>query len=528
MRWVPVFASVFAVFVMSLGAVGPRPSRAAELDAADPGSHVSRLRGDPRFEGVFSRSFEVILSDSQRQDYGRLTGGERITYRRRFWTANDPTPTTDRNEFLEEHLGRLEYVLESFCSEGEFDWDDRGDVALRYGVPPSRFCYAGDVFTSYGAMGIDPAAEIWTYPGMQMTIRFIDPTLNDRYQIGEDTKALSARGRPTIVLKSKPGVPVVDASGPDDLPPVRRNIEAEHAQTRARTMEEEGLRALAEVPVSYGYAAPAPPIPLYYEVVTAKGDDGSSDLAVNYQLPVESVTVDRSGDALRADAIKRVRVLTADHDVIAEDARTISLQAVSEDAIRREGLITDEWRLDTAPGEYVVEVSVEDTLTGRAGYGRSRVVVPDYSSTLLSMSDLMIATGVGEGSRFLRRGGAVVPQPIRAFGRDEELIVYFEVYGLEGDRTGRSYFSVTTEITGLGYEGEKGWLSRFVSRLFPGGEHSVSSRVDAWGEAPDTAYWYAVSLENLAEDNYEITVTVIDLVAERSVTRRATFTVLER
>ena len=64
------------------------------------------------------------------------------------------------------------------------------------------------------------------------------------------------------------------------------------------------------------------------------------------------------------------------------------------------------------------------------------------------MSDISIATAVGEGSRFVRRGGAVVPQPIRAFGRDEELIVYFELYGLQGDRAGRSYFSVTTEITG--------------------------------------------------------------------------------
>jgi hypothetical protein len=223
-----------------------------------------------------------------------------------------------------------------------------------------------------------------------------------------------------------------------------------------------------------------------------------------------------------------VRVLSADYDVITEDARTISIEAVSEGAIGRGGLVTDEWRLDTAPGEYVVEVSVEDTLTRRAGYGRSRVVVPDYTSAGLSMSDISIATGVGDGRRFRRRGGAVVPQPIRAFGRDEELVVYFEVYGLAGDRTGRSYFSVTTEITGLGYEGEKGWLKRFVSRLFPQGDHSVSSRVAGWGEAPDTAYWYAVSLENLAEDNYDLSVTVTDLVVERAVSRHTTFTVLER
>jgi GWxTD domain-containing protein len=521
----PALAPAFLALALMIGLLGPHPALAAEFDAADPASRVSRLRADPRFEDVLSRSFEVILSDSQRRSYADLRREDRITFRRRFWTANDPTPTTERNEFLEEHLARLEYVLRCFCAGDGVDWDDRGDVALRYGVPPSRVRYIGDLLTAYGSRGIDPSAEVWTYPGMEMAIHFIDPNLDGRYQLGQDTKALSARGRPVAVSQGEPSDGV---SGPVDPPPVRRNIEAEHAEARARTMEEKGRRALADVPVSYGYAAPSEPIPFYYEVVTAKGAGGSTDLAVNYQLPIESLTVDRDAGAPRADVLKRLRVLTANHDVIVEDARMITLEAVSEDAILRGGLITDEWRLDTAPGEYVVEVSVEDTLTSRAGYGRSRVSVPDYTSASLSMSDISIATSVGGGSRFLRRGGAVVPQPIRAFGRDEELVVYFELYGLEGDRSGRSYFRVTTEITGLGYEEERGWLRRFVSRLFPEGVRSVSSSVDAWGEAPDTAHWYTVSLRNLAEDNYGIAVTITDLVAERSVTRDATFTVLER
>ena len=159
--WLLAFVSTALALIPSAWP-GSDSSRAAGLDAAAPGSHVSRLREDPRFEDIFSRSFEVILSDSQRRTYDGLWGEARTVHRRRFWTANDPTPSTDRNEFLEEHLGRLEYVLENFCPDDEFDWDERGDVALRYGVPPSRIRIIGDVFTSYGAMGIDPSAEVWT------------------------------------------------------------------------------------------------------------------------------------------------------------------------------------------------------------------------------------------------------------------------------------------------------------------------------------------------------------------------------
>jgi GWxTD domain-containing protein len=526
--WFIALTTALLLLPLPSGHGGAGSCRAQPPDAAAPGSHFSRLRDDPQYEDVFSRSFEAVLSDSQLQVYGGLRAENRVTYRRRYWTANDPTPSTERNEFLEEHLGRLEYVLECFCPDGGFDWDDRGDVALRYGIPPSRVTTIGDFLLTYGAFGMDPPAEIWTYPRMEMTIRFLDANLDGRYLVGEDLKRYTARPPPRIVNDGASGVPKVDASGPTDAPPRPTNVEARHAAARARSMRDEGRRALAEVPVSYGYAPPAEPIPLYYEVVTAKGAGGATDVAVNYQLPIESVTVGEGAAVPSASLTKRVRVLSTDHDVITTDARTISLSGDVLGAAGRAGLVTDEWRLDTEPGTYIIEIAVEDTLTNRAGHGRSRVTVPDYSSPDLSMSDISIATSVGEGSRFLRRGGAVVPQPIRAFGRDEEAVIYIEVYGLEGDRAGRSYFSVTTEVTGLGYEEEKGWLSRFVSRIFPEGEHSVASRVEAWGEAPDTAYWYALSLENLAEDNYRMTVTVTDLVADQTVTREATFTVLER
>jgi len=502
-------------------------ARASVPDAAAPDSRVLSLVEDLAFEEVLSRSFEAILSDSQLGVYASLGDAERAVYRRRFWNANDPTPATERNEFLEEHLGRLEYALETFCDGDGVEWDDRGDVALRYGVPPARSQTIGDFSLAYCGRGIEPPSEVWTYPRMGMSIRFIDPNLDGRYVIGEDTKHYSARGRPTEVGGGVTGVPRVPDGRPAIPALVPTDVEALHAATQAQSHEAEGRRALAEVPVSYGYAAPAEPIPLYYEVVTAKGTGGATDVAINYQLPMDCVRFEGAGRALRGRITKRVRVMSTDHDVLTADARTVDLTFEGGGVEREEELITDEWRLDTVPGEYVFTISVEDTTSGRAGYGMSRVVVPDYSTDGLSMSDVLIASSVGDGGRFVRRGGAVVPQPIRAFRRAEELVVYVELYGLSGDRAGRSYFSVTTEVSGLGYEGEKGWLSRFVSRLFPEGQHAVSSRVDAWGDAPDTAYWFSLSLANLAEDNYDVTVTVRDLVGGGEVSRHATFTVLE-
>jgi hypothetical protein len=143
------------------------------------------------------------------------------------------------------------------------------------------------------------------------------------------------------------------------------------------------------------------------------------------------------------------------------------------------------------------------------------------------MSDIQLARSVGEGTRFARMGGAVTPHPIHAFHQSEQLTIYFELYGLTEDIPGIGRFTVTTEVTSGQYEEDKGWFSRFVARLNPEKAHSISTRVIGTGPVPDTAYWYSLGLSNLAEDNYNLTVTVKDVRSGEEVERSTAFTVLE-
>ena len=71
------------------------------------------------------------------------------------------------------------------------------------------------------------------------------------------------------------------------------------------------------------------------------------------------------------------------------------------------------------------------------------------------------------------------------------------------------------------------WVSRFFSRLVPTERYSISSKVIGWGEVPDSAYWYALSLANLAEDNYDLVITIKDARSGQQVSKMVAFTVLE-
>jgi GWxTD domain-containing protein len=500
---------------------------AAAANAAGPGApaDIGDLISDPAFEDAYARSFEVILSDSQLVGYASLSDSEKLVYRRRFWTANDPTPTSDENEFLSEHLRRLAFAISEFCPHEPFVWDERGDIALRFGVPASRQRIIGDIISATGCLGIEPNSEVWTYPDAGMSIRFIDRNLSGTYVLGPELGGLGPQPIGYDLPQSyRWWSDFRKTMGPSLVP---RDIETEHIVHAAATVINRGLEVEEEVPVSYGYTPPVEPIPLYYEIVTARGASGATDVAVNYQVPMDDLTFRSEGGAETATFTKAVRVFSADYDVVASDARAVSVTRGGGIAPVADGMVTDEWRLDTAPGEYIVAISVEDTLTGRTGVGRSRVAVPDYGHPGFRMSDIQIATSVGQGRRFLRMGGSVVPEPMRAFRRSGDLIVYFELYGLSEDGRGRSAFTVRTEVSGRGYRGERGAIQRFFDRWFPEERRAVASEVTEYGDAPDAAYWFAIDLRNLAQDNYDLTITVRDEGRGREVTRSASFTVLD-
>ncbi len=446
-------------------------------------------------DSVVDRTFEAILSDSLGIDYASLDESGRRLYRERFWTVNDPTPTTDENELHHEYMLRLTYALANFCPHDALDWDERGDIALRFGVPPSRSFFMGDVLAY-----VDPPAEFWVYPRMGMSVRFIDPALKGWYQVGTDIKYLT------------------DGRGPGSSQ-VKGPIEYGWGK-----LEAEGYRVIHEVPTAYEYQQLAEPLLLLYEVVTAAGLDGATDVAVNWQVPMSQLSFSEAeGGGLRASILKRIRILSADNDVLNSQVRQQAIHCECQEALASGLLITDEWRVDMQPGEYTIAISVEDSLSGRRGIGRSSVHVQDYTAQRLLMSDIQLATEVGSGDRFLRMGRMVVPKPVHAFLASGELVIYFELYGLAEDRNGGSRFTITTKIEGREYRAHQSWFQRLLGVQ----KRAVSSRVVAVGDAPSTQHWYSVLLENMKTDIYDLLIVIKDVNSRQEVSRIVSFTVVE-
>ncbi len=89
-----------------------------------------------------------------------------------FWVRRDPSPGTEKNEALEEHLERIRYVTENFGGKEEGWKTDRGRIYIAYGKPD-------EIETR-----IDPQNQgeyqIWHYYEANRTFVFYD-----RFGLGE-------------------------------------------------------------------------------------------------------------------------------------------------------------------------------------------------------------------------------------------------------------------------------------------------------------------------------------------------------
>jgi hypothetical protein len=171
-----------------------------------------------------------------------------------------------------------------------------------------------------------------------------------------------------------------------------------------------------------------------------------------------------------------------------------------------------QFNFDLPAGRYVVGLAAHDSVGGASGSWRLRALVTPNVPGRIEISDLELACARSEGAAddaFAKADGIVIPDPLRRVARDQPLGVYFEVYNLVSDATGRSRFSFEYEIRST----RKDRRPFFVKAVNPRGNDPVVS-VERSDEIAGRARFQYVTA-NLAEQEpgpYRIDVSVVDEV----------------
>ncbi|MDA0683877.1 MAG: tetratricopeptide repeat protein [Bacteroidetes bacterium] len=484
------------------------------LEAASKSFETSFRFMDSETEYAFSH-LENILPEDELKRYKE----DEAAYTARFWTSKDPRFLTPFNERKIEHYARLTYadLLYGSPAVNLKGWNtERGQILVRYGAPQGDVVIiprsgSGVMQGAPAKMGSDqdPTGDsglaiqvgrqgsgwdmfeeantynIWDYGDFKFV--FEDPFRNGEYRLYSPSAEDIANG----------AIPYVN----DYIIKAKETIR--------------------ETPERYEYEAPGRQIELPYAVASFKGADGTTDVYVNYAVPITDA-YDPSAEFISLTANQGMFVVAENRDMLVERRRTIYGLPISQ-IVRfdESNLWVDTQRLTTPPGNHEISVEFETAGGGTVAVQRRKVEVQDFSGTQLSMSDILLAYRIeeadlaeGSSSNILRKGLSIQPAPWTVFGTDQPIYIYFEVYNLAQDDTGLARYEVEAELTPKEMGNS---LTRVFRGLVGGGGRGVSTGVPISVEASEDGQYLILDADNLDSGLFTLTVKITDQNSGRDV-----------
>ena len=459
----------------------------------------------------------------------RGTEAERKEIWRRFWAERDPDPSTEVNERLIEHSRRVMYARVHF-SRGQYPWDRRGEVYIRYGEPDNR----QNVFFSDG--GAPP------FPSGNNRVDVIRATNPYRLNIG--TGGLSTGRGITFKTESWVYIPYgielffVDQMGREtyDYPLPLIDFGRQSTVNPRNTL----ARLMKQLPEGYQYDYGGGPIAVALDVVTFKDTDDRTRVEVAFSVPIEQLG--HAGDGRGVTTWLDGSVVLGDTDFY----RVASLNGqigpierpLSEQSIKLPGdeLRTTQLSASVTPGRYRSALAVRDKASERIGIYEVPVIAVDYSKDSLQVSDIRLASSIkptSESSAFVRHGLEIVPHPARVYKRTQPVYFYYEIYKLTRDETERTRYR--TEITITAKEEKRGFFGSIISGIGKLGkiisqsedDQSVILVSEGEGNTADAYQFQSIDLGESEDGVYTLTLTITDLQNRYTSSRSTDFIIVK-
>lgn len=424
----------------------------------------------PRLRRSLRERFEDIAPLASERDtmlLRRLDPAGQAEFVRKFWKDQDPDLASAANEARLEYWSRVAQAYFLFFDPKRREWDERGEVYVRYG-PPTKAVYnpVGSVLSvRMGSHGLFPAnLLVWGYPELGMTVTMQDRILSEYYQL-----------------------PVSMNSDPDPRPDPDSLL----------------ARGVVATPNGRGVFAPRPP---GVRELPARGQIARFATERGAWLFAGIEVAGEPGDTLWAEWV----VLDSTRREITRGGRSLSPSACEPTSRRVADFATA-----VPPGDWLVGLTVNAT-GGRRGSLRFPARVEPRGEGL-ALSDVVVTCGAPGAADRLR----LEPNPAARVLDGTPVVAYFEVSGLAADSTGTSRLAFEYTVRSARRD-SRVWLQRaFAPR-------SAMPPVSALRETEQIGslrrQYVSVPAHDLPAGAYTLEIRAEDRVTGESVVRRVPFT----
>ncbi|MEJ2722639.1 MAG: GWxTD domain-containing protein, partial [bacterium] len=486
---------------------------------------------------------------------------ERAEWLDRFWTLNDPTPTTPENEMKVEHYIRVNLAKKSFPSKKWPGWDKRGEVFIRYGPPD----YRGQVWGEVTVKKMYPPGELWYYHRHNMLVSFEEFGLNGEYiyaiePLGVwenlspdliefllyDTSEELAKKIPQNYLEfyaapAPMAIPnrlnpyeedamrlslpreqqeAIDAIMDPDLPQaIPKDVSDVFEKDKIREVANNFEIVLEETPTTYPFNFNRRELPFYFGVDQFRGGEENNRVEVNIEVPV---VVEGGGtsfeETFHADAV----IWDSQFEEVARQSREIVLRK-SADVEEFTNLLPTQMVFTLGRGHYRLAVSVRGVKSGAESSFTTSFSCEPFGPDV-AISDILFARKIApteKASIFSKGAIEVIPHPVRAYSRSYPLPLYFEIYNLMPDSRGVSSYTVEYKIIPHSKKKEHFW------QRFDETAPVVASEFQSSGYGGSETQYINVGTENLSRGSYDLLVTITDDLTKSVTFRKGTFSIVD-
>ena len=263
-------------------------------------------RLDPQSEEFFSK-VRYIISREESRIFLELPPSQRSKFIEEFWLRRDPTPGTERNEYRDAYLERIEKANHLFKG-GRSGWlQDRGHIYILFGPPDERVTnpMGGRVVDPYAspdtmvegrssqriAAGEKPT-EVWVYYDLFSSLQ----RPNTVRLVFVDTEGTGDYKLTTNLQEILPGTMGVDTEFAPNL-----ILTHELYKEEAERVERHLKKAL------FNFS---------WEFIREKNAALGSNLLIRLTLPYKKIIFREAGKRLKADLELRIQIKSPPDEVI--------------------------------------------------------------------------------------------------------------------------------------------------------------------------------------------------------------------
>ncbi|MEK7727017.1 MAG: GWxTD domain-containing protein, partial [candidate division KSB1 bacterium] len=462
---------------------------------------------------------KYIFTHEEFERYRLLTQPEEWqAFYRKLWSKRNPMPAANVNARLVEHYRRLVVAEQHYAFDGirsrfnnpdklsyfsfpevydlNHEFNDKGLVYLRHGPPDD---------TAFNVGQNSVPNESWRYlkteERRELTFHFVidnNATANNwrLTPILNDPAMLEAR------LQWGPVYHRLLTAQPNEI----MNFENEMANETMKSVE------VGFDSDRHTWNKTVAPLETPFYFATFREPAGGTRLELYYGVALAQFGNEPNAAGAGVVLEKGFALQNREWQEVHRIDRQTKLQS-SPHAQIAHGMYLDLFRYTAPPDSYQVSFYARqiNTTPNRLGGFNFAARAPDYSSSQLMLSDLLLAFSIAPATKedlFARNGLRLVPNPHRNFDRKNPVSLYFEIYNLTLDKTGKSAF--TLEYTVQLLEKKKSGLGKITGVFGGGTKAKISLSAEREGDTATAIETLGLDLSKADAGEFELTVVVID------------------